>query len=306
MASANNLNRAWQLSFTGNLFLQTAPLHLAVHVMILLVHSTLDIAGMNIAKHVIDQGSFTNTNTNYKKNPVYQSEINGQQIKLIALNEEAVNAQNLPEEFPTAELIVFLSRHSSQSGTPTLSVHTPGNIASAGLGGLPRTVSTSPANAMQKALETLKRMKQEMQLRYEVTYECTHHGPTLKVPTMFVELGSSEKQWSDQAAAAAVAQSAIEAAADFRNYRLPSALGIGGTHYNSKFTQMALNGEVAFGHMIPKYEVHQADSYILQQCIKRTQEELAYIILDWKGIRSDDKPRLMSTLQEIGLPTKKV
>ncbi len=274
--------------------------------MILLVHSTHDIAGINIAGHVLQQYPFTKTGTNFQENPVYKAEIKGKQVTFITLNEEAVNAQNLPESFPTAELIVFLSRHSSQSGTPTLSVHTPGNLSAAELGGLPHTVSISPANAMQTALQTLNSMKQEMHLDYEVTYECTHHGPSLQVPTMFVELGSSEKQWNDQIAGAAVARAAIEAIADFGNFRLPAVLGIGGTHYNSKFTRMALEGEVAFGHMIPKYAISHATSEILQQCIKRTQEQVEYVILDWKGIRSEDKPKLMSALKETGLPTKKM
>lgn len=274
--------------------------------MILLVHSAQDIAGTNIASNILKKKTFIKTNTVYQENPVYSAEINGKQASLITLSEEAVNAQNLPQKFPTAELIIFLSRHSSQSRTPTLSVHTPGNLAAAELGGLPRTVSIAPANAMQKALKTLNRMKQEMHLEYEVTYECTHHGPSLHVPTMFVELGSSEEQWTDQAAAAAVAQAAIEATLDLYSSNLPSALGIGGTHYNSKFTQMALNGEVAFGHMIPKYAINQLDSEVLQRCIERTHENVAYLILDWKGIRSGDKPQLISMLQNTELPIKKV
>ena len=272
----------------------------------MLVHSARDTAGINIARHVLQNYPFTKTGTGFQENPIYQAEIKGNQITLITLNGEAVNAQSLLESFPTAELIVFLSRHSSQSGTPTLSVHTPGNLSAAELGGLPRTVSISPANAMRSALYTLNRLKQEIHLDYEVTYECTHHGPSLPVPTMFVELGSSEKQWNDQPAAAAVAQAAIEAIVDSSSCRLPIALGIGGTHYNNKFTRMALEGKAAFGHMIPKYAISQVDIEILQQCIKCTHERVEYVILDWKGIRSNDKPRLMSTLKETGLETKKI
>ena len=122
------------------------------------------------------------------------------------MKDETVYAQNLPEHFPNPELIVFLSRHSSQSGTPTLSVHTPGNFAEAELGGLPRTVSVCPATAMRDALKALAQFKTVMQLDYEVSYECTHHGPSLNVPTMFVEFGSSPQQWNDTKAAEAVAK----------------------------------------------------------------------------------------------------
>ena len=273
--------------------------------MILLVHSSRDIAGVNIAKSILQQFPFAKTNQTFQENPVYQAQINGKQVTCITLKEEAVNAQNLPETFPTAELVVFLSRHSSQSGTPTLSVHTPGNFAAAELGGLPRSVSVSPANAMQTALKALNRLKQEMKLDYEVSYECTHHGPSLLVPAMFVELGSSEKQWNDQTAATAVAKAAMEAIADFGNTNHTAVLGIGGTHYNQKFTQMALDGEAVFGHIIPKYAIPLVDSEILMQCVQRTQEKVESAILDWKGIKSEHKPTLLASLAEIGLPTTK-
>ena len=273
--------------------------------MILLVHSERDIAGVNIAKHVLQQFPFAKTDQTFQENPVYHAEIKGKQVTYITLNEEAVNAQNLPENFPNAELVVFISRHSSQSGTPTLSVHTPGNLAAAELGGFPRSVSVSPANAMQTALKALYRLKQEMKLDYEVSYECTHHGPSLQVPAMFVELGSSEKQWNDQTAAAAVAKAAMDAIANFGKSERSAALGIGGTHYNRKFTQMALDGEAVFSHMIPKYAIPFVDSEILTQCVQRTQEKVESAILDWKGIKSEDKPKLLVSLAEIGLPAKK-
>jgi D-aminoacyl-tRNA deacylase len=274
--------------------------------MILIVHSTKDLAGVNIAKSIHQQIRFKETGKIYQEAPVYQTEISGKQVTHVTLKEEAVNAQNLPENFPNSQLIVFISRHSSQSGKPTLSVHTPGNFADAGLGGLQRQVSVAPANAMQTALNALSRLKTERNLSYEASYECTHHGPSLKVPTMFVELGSSEKQWQDTAAAEVVGQAAVEAIAEFGNSGDSAVLGIGGTHYNQKFTQMALEGKAAFGHMIPKYALSNIDAEILQQCIERTQEKVESAILDWKGIKSEDKPKLMAALQQTGLATRKV
>jgi len=273
---------------------------------ILLVHSTRDIAGVNIAKSILQHYPFTKTMQKYQENPIYTAEINGKQISFLTLKEEAVHAQYLPEDFPNAQLIVFISRHSSLSGKPTLSVHTPGNFGEAELGGLPRTLSVAPAVAMQTALKALYRLKQEMNLNYEVTYECTHHGPSLNVPVMFVELGSSELQWNDSAAAQAVGDAAMSAIANFSAPAVSSVLGVGGTHYNQKFTRMALAGEAVFGHMIPKYAISTIDSAILSQCVKKTLEKVFLAVLDWKGITSQDKPKLLPALKEIGLPFKKV
>ena len=159
---------------------------------------------------------------------------------------------------------------------------------------------------MRDALKALLRYKKELNLNYEVSYECTHHGPSLNVPTMFVELGSSEMQWSDSKAAQAVAHSAMCAIANFSTPANSAVLGIGGTHYNQKFTRMALAGEAVFGHMIPKYAVSLIDAEMLSQCIQRTFEKVSLAVLDWKGIRSQDKPKLLLALQDVGLPFKKV
>jgi D-aminoacyl-tRNA deacylase len=274
--------------------------------MILVAASNKDIAGINIANQVLKNYPFTKTIQTFQETPVYTAQINKKPVALITLKEETIHAQTLPEHFADLELILFLSRHSSQSGKPTLSVHTPGNFAEAELGGLPRTVSISPATAMQDALKALMRFKTEMQLDYEVSYECTHHGPSLNVPTMFVELGSSPLQWNDKIAAEAVAKAAIEAVSRFHKPECTAVIGIGGTHYNQRFTQMALTDEAVFGHMIPKYAIPSVDSEILRQCVERTLEKTNHAILDWKGIKGEDKPKILDALAEIKLPYLKV
>jgi D-aminoacyl-tRNA deacylase len=275
--------------------------------LIVVAYSIKDIAGTNIAKKVLNNFPFSKTDETFQEKPVYSAEINGKQLLLVTLKDETVYAQNLPEHFPNPELIVFLSRHSSQSGKPTLSVHTPGNFGEAELGGLPRSLSVSPATAMRDALKALMRIKTETGLDYEVSYECTHHGPSLNVPAMFVELGSSLPQWNDLKAAAAVAEAAMEAIAKFKfSNNKKAALGIGGTHYNHKFTRMALEDEAVFGHMIPKHAIPNVDSNVLAQCLERTLEKVDRAILDWKGIKSADKQKLLETLAEINLPHQKV
>ncbi|TRO45224.1 hypothetical protein E2P42_01020 [Candidatus Bathyarchaeota archaeon] len=274
--------------------------------MILIVASNKDVAGKKIVEHVLKNYPFTKTIQTFQESPVYTAQINEKNVTLIRLKEETVYAQNLLGSYPDPELVVFLSRHSSQSGTPTLSVHTPGNFAEAKLGGLPRTLSVCPAVAMRNALKLLAQFSAEMSLEYEVSYECTHHGPSLNVPTMFVELGSSPRQWSHVEAAEAVAKVAMQVIANFTATKEPAALGIGGTHYNHKFTRMALNDEALFGHMIPKYAISNLDTEILQQCIKRNLEKIDHVILDWKGIKSQDKAKLLNMLEALELPQKKI
>src|SRR5208282_1233378 len=76
------------------------------------------------------------------------------------------------------EAVIFASRHRSESGEPALTVHWTGN-------------STSRA-----ALLALDAAKDSAKINYAVTLEATHHGPTeLGLPTLFVEIGSTEKEW---------------------------------------------------------------------------------------------------------------
>jgi D-aminoacyl-tRNA deacylase len=271
--------------------------------MILFVASKRDIAAMNIAERLVVNHGFKSTIERFDESPVFSKTFsNGKTVKLIYIEQDSVNTQTTV--FPSSpSLLVFLSRHKSMSGTPTLSVHTPGNFGKADLGGLPRTVSVSPASAMKEALKAMKTAQEETGLEYEVSYECTHHGPSLDIPTMFVELGSSEKQWLDSEAAEAVARGAL-AAASAETGR-SAVLGIGGPHYNMKFTRKALETETAFGHIVPKYAVSELDSEVLRQCIVKTVEPVEKVVLDWKGITGADKNRLLNLLAEAGLKFEK-
>ena len=271
--------------------------------MILIVASKKDIASMNIAQQILSHYKFEKLSESFDKNPVYLKKLQDSEVRMLFINEDLINAQFITDFF-TPQLLIFLSRHSSASGIPTLSVHTPGNLGEARFGGIPRRVSVSPASAMKMALREMAGMRAKMELNYKVSYEATHHGPSLDVPSMFVEVGSSPEQWRDERAAEAVAHAAIAAAS--KQSRYPAALGIGGPHYNAKFTRIALSKETAFGHMIPKYATSGVDLEIVEQCIERTVENVESVILDWKGIRGADKKRLTTILDEIGVPVKKV
>jgi D-aminoacyl-tRNA deacylase len=274
--------------------------------MILIVASNKDVASLNIKRHILEHYDFEKTTEESQKTLTFIAEISSNPVKLVTLDEESIFAQNLPGFFADLKLIVFISRHSSLSQTPTLSVHTPGNLGEAEKGGIPRKVSISPANAMRDALRAMMKLKEKMQLDYEVSYEGTHHGPSLDVPTMFTELGSSPKQWNDMKAAEAVAYATMEAISRFnRDPPAKTVLGIGGPHYSSKFTKMALEKEMAFGHMIPKYAVSNLNSEILEQCIDRTLEKVESAVLDWKGIKGEDKQPLLRMLAAADLPFEK-
>ena len=272
--------------------------------MVLLVASTRDMASMNIRRQLLTHYGFEEAGERFHTHPVYVRAIGEEEARLITIDEEAIYYQDIAAHV-TAQLVIYITRHSSRSGTPTLSVHTPGNLAQARMGGIPRKVSIAPATAMKTALEAMAEQKEKHHLSYAVSYECTHHGPSLDVPTMFVELGSSPRQWKDMEAAEAVAHAAM-AAASRSSQSSQAVVGIGGPHYSEKFTRIALEQPIAFGHIVPKYAISQLDAEIIRHCVERTVETVKEIVLDWKGIRGEDKVRLTGILDEVGLPVRKV
>jgi D-aminoacyl-tRNA deacylase len=272
--------------------------------MILIVASTEDVASLNIATKLLEHHRFERVTEEFQQNPVYRRTVEGSEIRLVYVNKDIINTQHITDSVKP-ELVVFLSRHSSASGTPTLSVHTPGNLTKeADFGGLPKKISVSPAYAMKEVLWEMARLKQEMKLNYQVSYECTHHGPSLDVPTMFTELGSSPKQWADPKAAEVVAHAVVVALSKPSTHR--AVLGIGGPHYNMRFNRIEMTTKTAFGHIIPKYAIPKMDDDMIRQCIERTAEPVHSAVLEWKGIRGADKGRLVAALETIGVPVEKV
>ncbi|UCD95786.1 MAG: hypothetical protein JSV35_04535 [Candidatus Bathyarchaeota archaeon] len=271
--------------------------------MILLVASTEDVASMNIRQQIIQHYGFERLSEQFQNNSVFQKTIGATVVRIVTLSEELIQFQEI-EEFFAPELFIYLSRHKSRSGKPTLSVHTPGNFNTAEKGGIDRKISIAPSHAMKCALLEMNR-RAGFNLPYEISYECTHHGPSLETPAMFIELGSSETEWQDVRAAEALAHATIAASSQTLEDAIV-AIGIGGPHYSRKFTKLALTGPYAFGHIIPKYLVSRVDSSLLTQCLERTVEQVGTIVLDWKGIKGADKHSLVEVVQNTGIDVEKV
>ncbi|OPX63957.1 MAG: D-tyrosyl-tRNA(Tyr) deacylase [Methanomassiliicoccales archaeon PtaB.Bin215] len=145
------------------------------------------------------------------------------------------------------EEVVFLSKHRAASGKPTLTMHPIGNFGKADYGGKEGTlVPASPSflSGLLRALSTSAKG-----LPFEVSYEVTHHGPFLDVPTTYVEIGSDETKWGNLDAAKAMA----EALLSWVPAEGPIVVGIGGGHYAPRFTEVTLAKKVRFGHMIAKH-----------------------------------------------------
>lgn len=164
-----------------------------------------------------------------------------------------------------ADLIIVVSRHSSVNPVPVLTVHPTGNYGYAELGGNDNELSLTAPAWMKSVLQNHAEFAPE---GYRVSYEVTHHGPTdLPVPSFFVEVGSTEKEWNDMAACTAAAKSVLYASPSVDALSL---IGFGGTHYAARQTAIGLETKGAFGHMMHTRNVGAVSAEMVSQMITKS------------------------------------
>jgi len=160
------------------------------------------------------------------------------------------------DAFGDVDLLVFASKHAGETG-PLLTAHHTGNLGPADHGGDPNDLARACPNAQARVLDALDEHAPE---GYDVGMECTHHGPTdVGAPSMFVEVGSGQREWDDPDAARAVARAILElrgvapdrdpedgAGDDSRRRHL---VGIGGGHYAPRFERVVRETDWAVGHV---------------------------------------------------------
>ena len=265
----------------------------------LIIASKQDKAGINI----------TTALSQFRENPVLSS-MNSEKggFDFYLRDEDIISDKNLNhEKINNYDFIIFASKHKSEKGGKTLSIHAPGNWREANLGGQPEKVCKTSALFLKQTFELLNKKVIESDLRdYQVTLECTHHGPLIEKPCMFIEIGSTETEWNDKRAAFVIAKTIRDIIDNFEEnpYR-EIAIGIGGPHYCPNFNKIQLNSNIAVSHIIPEYVLPFSEE-MLKEAIAKTEEELDFVLLDWKGIgNADERQRIIQILEKNYVSYKK-
>lgn len=196
-----------------------------------------------------------------------------------------------------ADLLVFLSKHTSARPAPLLTVHAPGNFSTSALGGTPYSFPPVHPAMMRAVLQELHR---SAPAGYHATYEATHHGPTaIGTPCFFLEIGSTEREWTDGAAGAAIASSMLCALERITDEAIP-LLGLGGDHYATRATSLAISTRGAFGHIVPSQEVPSLDGEMLEALMHKGGAAAAYI--DRNSLARQELSILEGMLSASGIP----
>ena len=217
-------------------------------------------------------------------------------IELRTFDDLHLHLDGAAAAFDDPELLVFVSRHSGETG-PLLTAHATGNFGKAEYGGRERSLARAAPNALsvvRNALET------HAPAGYETGIECTHHGPTtVGCPSLFVELGSGENQWRDGEGAKAVARAVLELRG-VDAHRERTVVGFGGGHYAPRFERVVTETDWGVGHIAADWGLDSMGSpeesrAVIAKAFQASGTEFA--LLD------GTHPELESVIDDLGFET---
>ena len=268
----------------------------------LIIASKKDKAGINITTQL----------SQFRENPFVSSMAQKPGFDFYLVDDEVVYTENLDmEKINKYDFVIFASRHSSSSSETrkTISIHAPGNWLSTmpRFGGESGKVCKTSAVFQKQLFEKLHENAEKYHLNdYEITLECTHHGPLIEKPCIFAEIGATENEWNDRRAGFVMAKTISDIIFDFKeNPYNEVAIGIGGPHYCPSFNKIQLNSNVALSHVIPQY-VFPLTEEMVREAINKTQEEVDIILLDWKGLGNEEQRKeILNILNKFYIQHKK-
>ena len=266
----------------------------------LIIASKSDLAGANITTQL----------SQFRPNPLASSLKSSPAFDFYLIDGEIVQTENLDmEKINKYDFVIFASKHRSEKQEKTLSIHTPGNWLSTQpqFGGISGKVCKTSALFQKQLFESLNENAKKYNLdEYKITLECTHHGPLIEKPCVFIEIGPTETEWQDRKAGFVVAETIKDTIQDFKEnpYREIS-VGIGGPHYCPNFNKIQLTSNIALSHIIPTYVIPITEEMI-KEAIAKTEEELDFVLLDWKGIsNAEERQRIIDILNKNYISYKK-
>jgi len=248
----------------------------------LIVASKKDKAGINITTHL----------SQFRKNTLLSGmQKDGVNFDFYLVDESVIFTENLDlDKINKYDFIIFASKHSSAKGEKALTVHSVGNFRNAEFGGEKEKIGKSSALFQKQLFEKLKENSEMYNLKdYDLTLEATHHGPFIDRPCVFIEIGSTENEYTNRKAGFIIAKTISETIQGFKeNPYNEIAIAIGGPHYCPNFNKIQLKSNVAISHIISQY-VFPLTEEMVKEAIEKTEEEVDFVLLDWKGIGNTEK-----------------
>ena len=265
----------------------------------LIVASEKDLASMNMANNIKNANDFIEIKS-FEIGCLYKKD----DLLLTILKDNLTEVDYLDNYFKV-RTYVFLSKHMSKDKIPAITAHFTGNFSEDNkFGGNSNEIAITFPSLHKNLIRELWNRKNEV-TDYEIITEPTHHGPTnLTNPMIFLELGSSIKNWTDKKAGKIIGETLIECINNFKSAK-KIAIALGGPHYSQKFTKILIESEYAIGTIVPKYSLPYINEKTYKSIIKQTIEKIEYVIIDWKGL-GKEKQRIMEIVNKHNLNIIKI
>ena len=199
-----------------------------------------------------------------------------------------------------AGFLLFCSTHKSKANINSLCLHNIGNWGKADFGGKDKTICPVNASFFKTAFLELNKLTKD---KFDVSVEQVHHGPYLEKPSMFLEIGSTEKEYKDKERGKIVAETIVNTLDNY-NKEHKSTILLGGQHYNYYANKILLNTDLAISYICAKHSLPYLDKDLFHQMFKKSKEKIEFAILDWKGL-GIEKNRVLGLLKDLGLDYKK-
>jgi D-aminoacyl-tRNA deacylase len=270
-----------------------------------LVTSYHDLAGRSMSHYLTSSARFESSSPGDSYGQAYQSPYY-ENIGLYIYSGSLLTLENISALYPQANAFIFLSKHQSDSCIPTLTCHFTGNFSTESpYGGYPRQIAIAYPSLLKAYLKTINAARQKVS-GYDVIIEATHHGPTsIDKPVMFVELGSSEKQWVDNNAASVICEALLGVLENGFERCKKVGIALGGTHYPQKFNKLLLESDFALAAVASKHNLDAIDHEMLAQMVEKSSEKVTHIVLDSKGL-GRHKDRILKIVHECPLELYRV
>jgi D-aminoacyl-tRNA deacylase len=265
------------------------------------------MAGTTMSRYLIRNAEFASESKRGDADGESYRSLRHKNIQLYIFSGNLLTLENINDLYSRADVFIFLSKHKSHSSIPTLTCHFTGNFsADNSYGGNPRQIAISYPSLQKGYLKAITAAARKKVPEYEVIIEATHHGPTsLNKPVLFVELGSSEKQWADENAAAVICDTLLDILHKGFERCQKVGIALGGTHYPKKFNKLLLESKFGLAAVASKHNLKPIDDAMLKQMVEKSVEKVTHIVLDNKGL-GREKDRILKIVEKTPLELYKI
>ena len=254
-------------------------------------------------------------------------------IDEIHVQADDIDIQHQDEIGVNVDDVLILSRHVSSSNIPAITLHsiglpgeTPHGEAGRSGGIKGKIVPSNPlfAPLFRKMVELAT--SRGLDSDFDLTLETTHHGPLLSKPTLYVEVGSTEKEWlrADVADVWAETISSVlgldGSPPQYWDGNGEVMIGVGGGHYAPRHRSVIHENNFWFSHLLANYSLLFDDpvegelpggiwQHALEITVDATRRAFPngdiFAHLDRKSFKGWQRLAIIEKLAELGVPVRR-